>query len=94
MKKINEEEEEDVSLTNAYAETNLVKTRFVKEFKARSERAMEAEEEAASLRVKLAESELRRVSAEAKVLAMTKSSDGDGQTPSTATTTGTCSTSS
>ena len=87
MKKINEEEEEDVSLTNAYAETNLVKTRFVKEFKARSERAMEAEEEAASLRVKLAESELRRVSAEAKVLAMTKSSDGDGQTPSTATTT-------
>jgi len=87
MKKINEEEEEDVSLTNAYAETNLVKTRFVKEFKARSERAMEAEEEAASLRVKLAESELRRVSAEAKVLAMTKSSDGDGQTPSAATTT-------
>jgi hypothetical protein len=87
MKKINEEEEEDVSLTNAYAETNLVKTRFVKEFKARSERAMEAEEEAASLRVKLAESELRRVSAEAKVLAMTKTSDGDGQTPSAATTT-------
>jgi len=84
MKKINEEEEEDVSLTNAYAETNLVKSRFVKEFKARSERAMEAEEEAASLRVKLAESELRRVSAEAKVLAMTKTSDGDGQTPAAA----------
>ena len=88
MKKINEEEEEeDVSLTNAYAETNLVKSRFVKEFKARSERAMEAEEEAASLRVKLAESELRRVSAEAKVLAMTKTGDGDGQTPAAATTT-------
>ena len=87
MKKINEEEEEDVALTNAYAETNLVKTRFVKEFKARSERAMEAEEEAASLRVKLAESELRRVSAEAKVLAMTKTSDGDGQTPAAAATT-------
>ena len=84
MKKINEEEEEDVSLTNAYAETNLVKSRFVKEFKARSERAMEAEEEAASLRVKLAESELRRVSAEAKVLAMTKTSDGDGQRPAAA----------
>jgi len=88
MKKINEEEEEeDVSLTNAYAETNLVKSRFVKEFKARSERAMEAEEEAASLRVKLAESELRRVSAEAKVLAMTKTGDGDGQTPAAAATT-------
>ena len=87
MKKINEEEEEDVSLTNAYAETNLVKSRFVKEFKARSERAMEAEEEAASLRVKLAESELRRVSAEAKVLAMTKTSDGDGQTPAAVATT-------
>ena len=88
MKKINEEEEEeDVSLTNAYAETNLVKSRFVKEFKARSERAMEAEEEAASLRVKLAESELRRVSAEAKALAMTKTGDGDGQTPAAAATT-------
>ena len=66
------------TMTNAYEETNLVKTEFVQQFKAQSKRAMKAEEENVDLRVRLAESELKRVSTEAKVLAMMSESSARG----------------
>ena len=65
-------------MTNAYEETNLVKTEFVQQFKAQSKRAMKAEEENVDLRMRLAESELKRVSTEAKVLAMMPESSARG----------------
>ena len=65
-------------MTNAYEETNLVKTEFVQQFKAQSKRAMKAEEENVDLRMRLAESELKRVSTEAKVLAMMSESSARG----------------
>ena len=65
-------------MTNAYEETNLVKTEFVQQFKAQSKRAMKAEEENVDLRMRLAESELKRVSTEAKVLAMMSESSVRG----------------
>ena len=65
-------------MTNAYEETNLVKTEFVQQFKAQSKRAMRAEEENVDLRMRLAESELKRVSTEAKVLAMMSESSARG----------------
>ena len=65
-------------MTNAYEETNLVKTEFVPQFKAQSKRAMKAEEENVDLRMRLAESELKRVSTEAKVLAMMPESSARG----------------
>jgi len=64
------------TMTNAYEETNLVKTEFVQQFKAQSKRAMKAEEENVGMR--LAESELKRVSTEAKVLAMMPESSARG----------------
>ncbi|CAL6426588.1 unnamed protein product [Bathycoccus prasinos] len=66
------------TMTNAYEETNLVKTEFVQQFKAQSKRAMKAEEENVDLRMRLAESELKRVSTEAKVLAMMPESSARG----------------
>ena len=66
------------TMTNAYEETNLVKTEFVQQFKAQSKRAMKAEEENVDLRMRLAESELKRVSTEAKVLAMMSESSARG----------------
>lgn len=66
------------TMTNAYEETNLVKTEFVQQFKAQSKRAMKAEEENVDLRMRLAESELKRVSTEAKVLAMMSESSAGG----------------
>jgi hypothetical protein len=66
------------TMTNAYEETNLVKTEFVQQFKAQSKRAMKAEEENVDLRMRLAESELKRVSTEAKVLAMMHESSARG----------------
>ena len=66
------------TMTNAYEETNLVKTEFVQQFKAQSKRAMRAEEENVDLRMRLAESELKRVSTEAKVLAMMSESSARG----------------
>ena len=65
-------------MTNAYEETNLVKTEFVQQFKAQRKRAMKAEEENVDLRMRLAESELKRVSTEAKVLAMMPESSARG----------------
>ena len=65
-------------MTNAYEETNLVKTEFVQQFKAQSKRATRAEEENVDLRMRLAESELKRVSTEAKVLAMMSESSARG----------------
>ena len=66
------------TMTNAYEETNLVKTEFVQQFKAQSKRATRAEEENVDLRMRLAESELKRVSTEAKVLAMMSESSARG----------------
>ena len=66
------------TMTNAYEETNLVKTEFVQQFKAQSKRATRAEEENVDLRMRLAESELKRVSTEAKVLAMMPESSARG----------------
>ncbi|CAL6417345.1 unnamed protein product [Bathycoccus prasinos] len=65
-------------MTNAYEETNLVKTEFVQQFKAQKKRATRAEEENVDLRMRLAESELKRVSTEAKVLAMMSESSARG----------------
>ena len=66
------------TMTNAYEETNLVKTEFVQQFKAQKKRATRAEEENVDLRMRLAESELKRVSTEAKVLAMMSESSARG----------------
>ena len=66
------------TMTNAYEETNLVKTEFVQQFKAQSKCATRAEEENVDLRMRLAESELKRVSTEAKVLAMMSESSARG----------------
>jgi hypothetical protein len=65
-------------MTNAYEETNLVKTEFVQQFKAQNKRAMQAEEENVDLRMRLAERELKRVSTEAKVFAMMSESSARG----------------
>ena len=74
----NTERQKMSTMTNAYEETNLVKTEFVQQFKAQSKRAMKAEEENVDLRMRLAESELKRVSTEAKVLAMMPESSARG----------------
>jgi len=73
----------DDDYKNAYAETNLVKTEFLEHYKYLKKVSIERERESEGLKAMLAESELKRVSAEAKLMLQKRVDDDDDDDDST-----------